>query len=364
MNNEQENKFKILIVDDNNENRQLIASLLKAEGIYDITLAADGFSALKSINKNQPDLLILDIMMPGINGFEVAGRLKQDKKTESIPILVITALTDIDGMTTAFEMGASDYITKPFRKQELLSRVKAQMERKRMYDELKFKNRLLEDKRLLLMQMVDEKTIELENMTIALITSLENANLFNDTDTGEHIRRVSEYSRAIAREYFRTTPTTSAAEQKFANDIKRFASLHDVGKVGISDSLLKKPGIYTEKEFNAMKQHVILGAKMLSSPVIPQMAQNIILYHHERWDGTGYTHNLAGDKIPLEARIVALADVYDALGTKRVYKKAFKEDQIDEIIRNESGKHFDPYLVKIYFRIKTVLREIKQNHQQ
>lgn len=345
------NKFKILIVDDNNQNRQIIASILHEEMDFDITLAVDGHSALESVKENKPDLILLDIIMPEMDGYEVVRRLKADDYSLGIPILFITALSDVEGIIKAFEVGGVDYITKPFKKRELLARVKAQVERKKIYDELKLKNELLVNKELLLTKMVEDQTKKLELMTITLITSLENANLFNDSDTGEHIRRVSEYSRILSIHYNQ--------DINYAKKIKLFASLHDVGKVGIADKLLKKPGLYTSAEFQQMKQHVVLGAKMLDSPVIPEMAKNIALYHHEKWDGTGYVHNLQGKNIPLEARIVALADVYDALGNKRIYKNVITESEIDRIIKEESGKHFDPDLVDIYFNQKKTFIEIK-----
>lgn len=345
------NEFKILIVDDSNENRQVLATTLLNEGPFDITLVIDGESALEYLEDERPDLILLDIMMPGLSGYEVADILKARKS--NIPILFITAVTELDSVIRAFDAGATDYITKPFRRQELLARVKAQVERKKMFDELTIKNELLENKKLLLTGMVNEKTRKIEEMTIALITSLENANLLNDNDTGEHIRRVGEYARLLAEEY--------TGDAEFTRNIKLFTSLHDVGKVGLSDKILKKPGKYTPEEFEEMKAHVLLGAKMLDSPAIPVMAKNIALYHHEKWDGSGYAGGIAGEDIPLEARIVALADVYDALSTKRVYKKAFEEEIIDRIIREERGRHFEPRLVDIYFDLKERFLKVKDS---
>ncbi len=347
-----ENNFKILIVDDNNENRRVLATVLSKNSDYDITLANDGLSALESTFSENPDLILLDIMMPGMDGFEVAEKLKDDERSTNIPILFITANTDSDSISRAFKTGGIDYITKPFNHEELLARVNAQVRMKRYQNELNIKNKLLESKKLLLMEEVDEKTKMVNDISSALITALESANILNDTDTGNHIKRVSEYAGFLAEKI--------SDDSLFIKQIRLYASLHDVGKVGIPDELLKNPGQFSPKEMEEMKQHVSFGAKMLTAPGIPEMAANIAKYHHEKWDGTGYLESLEGTEIPLEARIVALADVYDALGTKRVYKEAFPEDRIDKIIAEERGKHFDPELVDIYFENKLHFLKIKE----
>ncbi len=347
-----ENNFKILIVDDNNENRRVLATVLSKNTDYDLTLANDGPSALESTYQENPDLILLDIMMPGMDGYQVAEKLKSNTESADIPILFITANTDSDSISMAFKTGGIDYITKPFNPDELLARVNAQVKIKRYQDELKTKNKLLESRKLLLMDEVDEKTKMVDDISSALITALESANILNDTDTGNHIKRVSEYAGFLAEKI--------SESSDFIKQIKLYSSLHDVGKVGIPDELLKNPGTFSPKEMEEMKQHVDFGAKMLTATGIPEMAANIAKYHHEKWDGTGYLAGLKGVEIPLEARIVALADVYDALGTKRVYKDAFQEKRIDKIITDERGKHFDPELVDIYLKNKLHFLKIKK----
>lgn len=347
-----ENNFKILIVDDNNENRRVLATVLNKNNDYNITLANDGFSALESTFSENPDLILLDIMMPGMDGFEVAEKLKNDERSTNIPILFITANADSDSISRAFKAGGIDYITKPFNHEELLARVNAQVKMKRYQNELNIKNKLLESKKLLLTAEVDEKTKMINDISSALITALESANILNDTDTGNHIKRVSEYAGFIAEKI--------SDDYVFIKQIKLYASLHDVGKVGIPDELLKNPGKFSPAEMEEMKQHVVYGAKMLTATGIPEMAANIAKYHHEKWDGTGYLEGLKGKEIPLEARIVAMADVYDALSSKRVYKEAFPEEKIDKIIGKEKGKHFDPQLVDIYLENKLHLLKIKK----
>ncbi len=331
----------VLVVDDVATNRQYLAMLLKNERGYTVKMAADGRTVLDEIDTILPDIILLDIMMPGISGYEVARLLKRREKTKDIPILFITAVTEQEGLLRGFESGGVDYITKPFNKHELLARVEAHIRIKTMQDELFHKNEILADREQHLRELVEEKTRKLEGTAMALVTALESANLFNDEDTGSHIRRVREYSGLLA--------DLLGLDEDFSKRIRLYASLHDVGKVGIPDSILKKPGRYTQEEWKLMADHVDIGGRMLDSPEIDPMARNIALYHHEKWDGTGYNAGLAGEDIPLEARIVALADVYDALGSARVYKPAFGEEKIQGILHEERGRQFQPELVDLYF---------------
>ncbi|MEA1968731.1 MAG: response regulator [Thermodesulfobacteriota bacterium] len=349
---EKELKSKsVLIVDDVPENRYYVAEILSTKTKYRVMTASDGDFVFQLDESNYPDLILLDIMMPGINGYEAANIMKDNPDTKDIPIIFLTANEDRESIVQAFKHGGVDYITKPFHSEELLARVNAQMRLKVMQDELKQKNKMLANSEIHLKHLVDEKTDRIEKVTMALVTVLEDANLANDDDTGNHIKRVSEYSALIADEY--------GMDNEMVKKIKLYASLHDVGKVGIPDSILKKPGKYTEDEFAIMKQHVIIGGKMLDNPDIDIMARNIALYHHEKWNGTGYGHGLKGSSIPIEARIVALADVFDALVTKRVYKEPFSLEKTDSIIKSESKKHFDPDIVEIYFKNKSRIVEIK-----
>ncbi|MGM0509442.1 MAG: HD-GYP domain-containing protein [Fusobacteriota bacterium] len=325
---------KIVVVDDSPENRQVIARTLdrKLKNI-DIFLMSDGEVVLEDLENQKtelPDLILMDIMMPGIDGFTATEKIKKNDNWKEIPIIFLTAVTEMDTKVKAFELGGVDYITKPFNKMELLARVKTHLQLKEMTDNL---NELVKQK------------------SIALITALEKANVYNDTDTGKHISRVSEYSALLAKKY--------GCTPDYVEKIRLYASLHDVGKIGLSDKLLKKPGKYTKKEFKEMKDHVKFGKKIVEELKLGEIAENIIFYHHEKWDGTGYVSGLKGEAIPLEARIVTLADVYDALGSKRVYKDAFSENKIDKIILEGKNKHFDPKLVDIYFDSKKEILDIK-----
>jgi putative two-component system response regulator len=346
----------VLVVDDVAENRKILSTIIKKNTDYDVALAGDGKTALEAVETNIPDVILLDIMMPGMDGYDVAEILQEKEHTREIPILFITAVTDADSIVKAFDVGGVDYITKPFNKNELLARINSHMQLKKMQDELREKNALLADRELHLLSLVEEKTEKLEKTTSALVSALESANFYNDSDTGNHIKRVTEISALLAENY--------GADTNFVKRIKLYSSIHDVGKVGVPDGLLKKPGKYTQEEFEQMQEHVVIGGRMLQDPGLDPMAYNIALYHHEKWDGTGYVHKLRGENIPLEARIVALADVFDALAHKRVYKEAYPEEKVDEIIRESSGNHFEPRLVDIYFENKAAIWDIKNTFSE
>ena len=356
----------ILVVDDQRTNLDVLFQIFESTA-YDVLFALDGSTCLQLVEAEQPNLILLDVMMsPGIDGFETCRRLKANEKTRQIPVIFMTALADTVDKVKGFELGAVDYITKPIQPEEVLARVKAHLTIERLQvelqakneelqaknDELKAKNIMLANREVHLMHLVEEKTKKIQNITIALVNALENANLVNDVDTGKHIKRVSAYSAFLAEKY--------GCDRDFVKRISLYASLHDIGKVGLEDIILKKPGKYSEPEFRMMQQHVVIGSRVLESDEIDVMARNIALYHHERWDGTGYTHQLSGEHIPLEARIVAIADAYDALTTERVYKKAFSEEEAERIIAEEAGTHFDPKLVALFLMHKQAIREMKK----
>jgi len=351
-------KMSILVVDDAEQNRKLVASILKKEPEYDVMLATGGVAVVEMLDKLKiypPDLILLDILMPGKDGFDVAEILRKDPDLSSVPVIFLTALDDVEIKVKAFDAGGVDYISKPFNQKELLARVNSQLQMKRMRDELAMKNVILSELDDHLFEIVDKRTEKIQKITIAMVGALENANLYNDYDTGSHIKRVSEYSAVLAEAY--------GCDEEFIYRLKLFSSLHDVGKVGISDGLLKKPGKYTHIEFEKMKEHVVIGGRMLDNPDIDGMARDIALYHHERWDGSGYTAGLRGEGIPLEARIVSIADVYDALTTERVYKKAYSEGEAHGIIREGAGKQFDPRIVSLFFDKIHRISEIRNSFQ-
>jgi putative two-component system response regulator len=341
---------KILAVDDNPANLGLLFDLLDNAG-FEVLVSQNGRSALKRAKNTHPDIILLDVMMLEMDGFETCRRLKADESTKDIPVIFMTALSETVDKVRGFALGAVDYITKPIDHKEVLARVNTHLTIQRLQNELKAKNAMLADREVHLTKLVEEKTQKIEHITVALVNALENATLLNDDETGKHIKRIGVYSAFIAEKY--------GCDHEFVKRIKLYAPLHDVGKVGLPDAILKKPGKYTAEEFIAMQKHVVIGAQILESEGIDVMARNIALYHHEKWDGTGYVHHLAGEHIPLEARIVAIADVYDALVTRRVYKDSFSEEQAIWIIRQESGKHFDPRIAESFLVHKWDIQEIR-----
>ena len=345
----------VLAVDDTPANLGILFEMLDAEGFV-VLVAQNGPGAIARAQKTQPDIILLDVMMPEIDGFETCRRLKETPTTQDIPIIFMTALAETIDKVKGFSLGAVDYITKPIETQEVLARIRTHLALQRLQRDLKEKNALLADRERHLSRLVEEKTQKIEHITLALVNALEHANAANDQETGHHVKRVGAYSACVAEYY--------GCDREFVKRIKLYAPLHDVGKVGLPDAILKKPGKYTVDEFLAMQEHVRIGAQILDSEGLDPMARNIALYHHERWNGSGYINRLRGEKIPLEARIVALADVYDALSSTRVYKEVFPKMQVESVLREESGKHFDPALVEVFFDHLSEIRALATMREQ
>ncbi|MBI2943159.1 MAG: response regulator [Candidatus Wallbacteria bacterium] len=341
---------KVVVVDDDDANRDLLCSLLQPQG-YEVLTAGDGREAIGLVRSRRPDIVLLDLLMPGVSGIEVCETLKQDRSTGQIPIVMLTGLCGSEEKIRSIRAGANDFITKPFIQEELLLRIESLIRIKRLHDELEMKNQALQDQKSHLEQLVRQRTAELEDLTLGLVAALERANSLNDTDTGNHIRRVCTYSYILSKGF--------GMEEDFSRRLERYASLHDVGKVAVPDTILKKPGRLTEAEIEEMKKHTVLGWELLTAARADAVACNVALYHHEKYDGSGYPNGLAAEQIPVEARIVALADVYDALTTKRCYKEAFSEEQADEIIRRDRGRHFDPELVDVFFRLREEIKKVR-----
>ncbi|RQO50609.1 HD-GYP domain-containing protein [Pseudomonas sp. KBW05] len=338
----------ILIVDDTPENITLINGLLK--DIYRMRVAISGERALKAaVQEPRPDLILLDIMMPDLSGYEVAERLKRDPRTAHIPIIFITAMATMEDEILGLQMGAVDYITKPINPPIVLARVETQLKIKAAAD-------FLRDQKAYLEQEVQRRTAEviaIQDVTIQAMTSLAET---RDNETGNHIRRTQHYVRLLA-EMLREHPRF----QQFLNDesirlLFKSAPLHDIGKIGIPDDILLKPGRLTPEEFETMKTHTILGRDAIRhaeeqlgiSVGFLRLAKEIAYSHHEKWDGTGYPDGLSADDIPISARLMAVADVYDALISRRVYKKGMSHDQALDIIREGCATHFDPDICEVF----------------
>jgi len=332
-------QYHVLIVDDVVENIQVAMSILKEEN-YEFSFARDGTEALHLIENNKFDLILLDIMMPGIDGFEVCRRLKANLSTAEVPVVFLTAKADVDSMAKGFELGGVDYITKPFHANELLARVKTHLELYKAKEVLKSNNLSLQNKvkreRERVLNEVVQNQLEMVYILTELVESVSD-------ETGKHVRRVAEYSRLLAHYH--------KAISKEDEEIIFYASpLHDIGKMAIPEHILHKNGALSEEEFEIMKTHTSKAHEYLKSAKRKIMrAADIIAYeHHEKWNGKGYPRGLKGEEIHPYGRIVALADVFDALTHKRVYKDSWSMDKAVTYIIEHSGTQFDPYLVELF----------------
>ena len=354
----------ILVVDDTAANLGLMRDLLGQE--YRIKVANSGARALQ-IARATPalGLVLLDIMMPDMDGYEVCRQLKADPSTRDIPVIFLTARSDVRDEQEGFELGAVDYITKPISPPIILSRVRTHLTLKASADFLKDKNLFLERE----VQRRTEELRDVQDVTIIAMASLAET---RDNETGDHIVRTQHYVRAIARQ-LRTLPRFAAELDDAAIDLLfKSAPLHDIGKVGIADSILLKPGKLTPDEFETMKTHTTLGMEAIASTEarlgknVPflRCAKEIAYCHQEKWDGSGYPQGLVGDAIPLSARIMAIADVYDALISKRVYKPAFSHDKAMEIILQGRGSHFDPDVTDALVAIQQECQAIAAQHSK
>jgi len=353
-------KATILVVDDTPDNLALMSSLLKFE--YKVKVASTGEKALKiAASDSPPDLILLDIMMPGMDGYEVCQRLKHDPRTMNIPVIFLTARSEMEDEKKGLELGAVDYIIKPISPPIVLARVKNHLALKAVADFLRGKNDLLELE-------VAKRTLEviaIQDVTILVMASLAET---RDVDTANHIRRTQFYVKALA-ERLRTHPrfawflTDSNIGMLFKS-----APLHDIGKIGIPDRILLKPGRLEPHEFEIMKMHTTLGHDAIAHAEnalgtnvdFLSFAKSIALSHQEKWDGSGYPQGLAGDDIPIVARLMAVADVYDALISRRVYKESMPHESAMQIMIKERGTHFDADVIDAFVEIQDEFRAIAQ----
>lgn len=327
---------KSLVIDDNKENINVVRRLLEGTGCCSVEGVSDPMKSVEAYRRYRPDVVLLDLHMPILDGYEVLGLLKSaGALRDCVPILVCTADESAQARQRALDLGASDFITKPFDATELVLRIRNFLHMRQIQVALREQNVDLE-------AMIVQRTFELHDARSEAIHTLARAAEYRDDITGDHTQRVGHMSAEIA-----VSLGMDAATQ---NVIKMAAPLHDVGKIGVSDKILLKPGKLTNSEFQAMKKHTTIGAQIIGdarSPVL-EMARDIALSHHERWDGSGYPAGLPGKDIPLPARIVAVADVFDALTHERPYKEAWPVAQAVAEIRYQSGKQFDPDIVDAF----------------
>ncbi len=347
---------KILVIDDEQRNLVVMEALLTPLG-HDVRLARNGEEGLHAARNDPPDLILLDIQMPGIDGFEVARRVKSEEKTRLIPVVMVTGLTDEQARETALEAGADDFLSKPVDRTELRTRVRSLLKVKAFNDHMLHYQKELEAEVASRTEQLREALERNNRASLETIHRLSRAAEYKDEDTGEHIVRMSHYSAAIAEKM--------GLQEKTVESILYAAPLHDIGKIGIPDRILLKPGKLEPEEWEIMKQHSMIGAGILkqSDSGVIRLAEIIALSHHERWDGSGYPRGLAEEDIPLAGRIVAIADVFDALTSKRPYKEAFSLDKAFGIILEGQGRHFDPAVVDAFFGIQDRIVRIRETYQ-
>jgi len=358
----------ILIVDDNPNNLHLLASYLdkKGKGRFKVRSVINGAMALTAVKTVPPDLILLDINMPDMNGYQVCEILKSDEAYREIPIIFISALDEIKDKEDAFTAGGVDYITKPFEEREVMARVNTHLElHKTKMDLENARGELLKinsDQKVIIDQQV-EKITSYQQATIFALAELADS---RDNTTGAHLENTQVLCKILAEKLSTFPQFQAIMDQDYIKNLSTASALHDIGKVGIRDAILKKEGKLDVDEFNEMKKHTTIGAdalrevdKKFPDNVLISMGIRIAESHHEKWDGSGYPQGLAGEAIPLEARILALVDVYEALTSVRPYKTAFSHEESRNIIINSRGTHFDPVMVDGFLAVEDQFARMK-----
>ena len=347
-------RFEILIVDDVSENIKVAINILKQDG-YNFSYALNGASALEILEQKKFDLILLDVMMPGMDGFSLCQRIKKLKKAQTIPIIFVTAKTDIESISKGFHLGAVDYVTKPFHPLELKARVATHLELYKFQKELLNKNKFLGEK---VLQEKQHRLTDLELAQKELVAILSDIMAFDSAETYCHVQRVAEISKQLAI-------LEGNISQNDINLLYLAAPLHDVGKILIDNKILHKPDKLTDDEFAQMREHPRFGLKILnrSEKRLIKVAKVIAYQHHENWDGSGYPKGLKGEDIHIFGRIVAIADVLDALTHTRSYKKGWDFDEAIRFIIEQKGKKFDPRLVAIFEEHVEVFKEILEKDE-
>jgi putative two-component system response regulator len=325
----QDTRPRLLVVDDEPTNLQVLRHVLDKD--YRLLFATDGTRALQLARQQQPRLVLLDVMMPGMDGYAVCAALKADPATAAIPVIFVTALTDAADETRGFDAGGVDYITKPVSAPVVRARVRTHLSLVRMD--------------------------ELRETRLQIVQRLGRAAEYKDNETGMHVIRMSHFAHRLA--------LAAGCGAEWADDLLNAAPMHDVGKIGIPDAVLQKPGPLDPQEWATMRRHPEIGAEIIGEHPsgVLRLARSVALAHHEKWDGSGYPAGLAGEHIPLEARIVAVADVFDALTSVRPYKKAWAPEDAMAHIAAQAGQHFDPELVHLFAPLLPELLDIRQRWQ-
>jgi len=347
MSNEQHALARILVVDDEPANLKLLDKMLRSQGYEALVLIDDPREVLTHYQTARPDLILLDINMPHLDGYQVMEQLKALDDLLLPPIVILTAQHAQDFLLRALSAGARDYITKPFDRNELLMRVHNLLD-------AQLAHRLVHDQKDALDRLVAQRTHELYSTRLQVVQRLGRAAEYRDEETGYHILRMSHTCALLAREI--------GWDEAQCDLILNASPMHDIGKIGIPDAVLLKPGRFEPHEWEIMKTHAAIGASLLEGDDsdLMRMAREIALSHHEKWDGSGYPHGLAGEAIPQTGRIAALADVFDALTSERPYKEAWTVEAAAEMIRENRGRHFDPVLADAFLDVLPGVEEIRQ----
>ncbi|GAK53597.1 response regulator receiver modulated metal dependent phosphohydrolase [Candidatus Moduliflexus flocculans] len=347
----------IMIVDDTPANLNLLEEMLSGRG-YEVNAFPHGKLALSAAAQSPPDLILLDVMMPDLDGFEVCRQLKTNPATSNIPVIFISALDDTYSKVNAFKQGGMDYITKPFQEAEVQARVKTHLKMHLMQAELEKHNQHLEE-------LVHEKVREISDSQLATLVAISSLSEYRDGDTGQHIERTRTFCQILAQKLREEPRLAAILTDDYIENLYHAAPLHDIGKIGIPDHVLLKSAKLTPEEFEIMKTHVLIGTITLQrvrgrypKNTFINMGIDIARSHHEKWNGTGYPDGISGENIPLSGRIMAIADVYDALRSKRPYKEPFSHERSVEIIQEGSGQHFDPDAVKAFLAIESNFDDI------
>jgi putative two-component system response regulator len=340
---------EILVVDDEPGILSMMKRVLGRAG-YKVSMAKSGQEAFDSIAAKLPDLILLDLYMPIVDGFEVAAQLKNTPETREIPIILITGLDSSQNHVKAMDLGINDFLSKTAKPEEILARIRSHLNIKQLNDQVKGYQASLEN-------MVALRTAQLKDASLEVIWRLAAASEYRDNETGAHIKRMSLYAAAIAQEM--------GLVRKAVEAILYGAPLHDIGKIGIPDAILLKPGKLDADEWETMKTHTTIGGNILKDSRIGfvRMGAMIAMTHHEKWDGSGYPKGLRTKQIPLAGRIVALADVFDALTSERPYKKAISIDDANRIIEEGRGNHFDPDVLDAFFSVQDEILAVKTKYQ-